>query len=522
MTFSIGMFSLHDPEAAESLQFHHTSPEVANNPNGTNEVDGDSIYRIASVTKVFTVLAALLNLNATDWELPFTHFFPELSETSGEDDPIRHVNWSQITPLGLANQISGVPRDGFPLGLGEILILPDVDPGRSGLPTLNGSDPVLSSVPCASSTDPECGLDPELYVAGVQERPPTFLPWTSPAYANNGFVLLGQVLMNITGKSIDEIFRDSIFDPLEMTSSNSTTPPQSEWSRSVIPGQLEYFAFDADISKSSGGLLSTINDLAKFGVALLNSTLLPLEETHKWMKPRSFTARLEFSVGAPWEISRYKLPSGKMVDLYTKSGDSGQYSSYLVLLPEFDAGFNILTAGTATTRTLTAAVIGDLVAETVIPTLMRQAAAEAQRNYAGTYRSTVQGLNTTLTLAVDNSSSALPGLALTRYISNGTNMLAAQLQTGQRRTVPSNSRLVPTIANAAGGEMAFQAIGADDAPNVPVGPISGSIGGDWVSVGSLTYGGIDTASFVFNIDSDGRAESVSPLALRATLERAQN
>jgi CubicO group peptidase (beta-lactamase class C family) len=58
LTFSLGMFSLNDPAASE-LQFHYTSPETANAPNGTHKVDENSIYRFASLTKVFTVLAVL-------------------------------------------------------------------------------------------------------------------------------------------------------------------------------------------------------------------------------------------------------------------------------------------------------------------------------------------------------------------------------------------------------------------------------------------------------------------------------
>jgi hypothetical protein len=45
LTFSIGIFSMHDPSAAKSLQFHHTSPEIANSSSGLKRVDGNSIYR---------------------------------------------------------------------------------------------------------------------------------------------------------------------------------------------------------------------------------------------------------------------------------------------------------------------------------------------------------------------------------------------------------------------------------------------------------------------------------------------
>lgn len=47
----------------------------------------------------------------------------------------------------------------------------------------------------------------------------------------------------------------------------------------------------------------------------------------------SHTARLQYAVGRPWEIIRYTHPSGAITDIYTKLGDSGVYSSILVLLP---------------------------------------------------------------------------------------------------------------------------------------------------------------------------------------------
>lgn len=61
LTFSLGMFSIHDL-TAESLQYHYTSEEVATG-KGVKEVDGNSIYRVASVSKLFSVYAAMLLFN---------------------------------------------------------------------------------------------------------------------------------------------------------------------------------------------------------------------------------------------------------------------------------------------------------------------------------------------------------------------------------------------------------------------------------------------------------------------------
>ena len=71
VTFSVGLFSIHDPAAAK-LQYHYTSPEIANGTQGTTKVNGDSNYRIASVSKLFTVFAGLLELTNEDWNRPLT------------------------------------------------------------------------------------------------------------------------------------------------------------------------------------------------------------------------------------------------------------------------------------------------------------------------------------------------------------------------------------------------------------------------------------------------------------------
>lgn len=54
---------------------------------------------------------------------------------------------------------------------------------------------------------------------------------------------------------------------------------------------------------------------------------------------------------APWEIYRLPIPSNtiintsRLVDTYSKSGDVGQYSTYFGLVPDYNIGITVLTAG---------------------------------------------------------------------------------------------------------------------------------------------------------------------------------
>lgn len=521
VTFSLGMFSLTDPATTE-MQFHYTSPEIANAPNGTHNVDGNSIYRIASITKVFTVLAGLLELKTSDWDRPITDFVPTLAKfahgTPGEDDPIFTVEWDKVTLRALAAQIAGIPRDPFPAGD----ILSPLTQTALGLPPLNTSDP-LAFPPCAfpssySDSKGTCNEIPTL--ESIQNRPPALLPWTSPGYSDAGFMLLGIAIANITGKSLVQLYREGIFDPLGMVSSNSSTPPESEWDRCVIPGDpATSFDFNAGVLVSTGGLLSTTNDLAKLGLGILNSTLLPDSQTRKWLKPVSHTAHFQYSIGGPWEIMRYTHPSGVITDMYTKSGDSGYYSGFIVLLPDYNAGFSILASSTVVKRFIVVTEIADLVASSILPALAAQAAAEAERNFAGVYTSTVQGLNSSLILSVNRTVDAAPGLTVSSWISNGTDVLA-QLPS---LVGPGPYRLVPSISDPKTGTMAFRLVTSFDAPSTqaPTGLFSSLnfLAGDWLVLDSPTYSGVALQLFVFKVDCDGNALEVSPSAFRINLKR---
>lgn len=572
VTFSAGLFSIHDPAAAK-LQYHYTSPEIANTTQGTTQVDGDSIYRTASVSKLFTAFAGLLELTNDDWHRPLTDIIPGLADfasahsangtaAAGEDGPVYRIQWDKITPWALAAQQAGVPA----LGLNDLLYayiyqtrlgLNTTNPATEyGLPPVNISD----FGPCwdakyGNLESPLCPADD--FILSERSLPPTFLPWTTPAYSNDGFILLGIAISYITGKSMATIYRESIFEPLGMTSSNSSVASNiAELARSVIAGDFTSYSTDSGFTTPSGGIFSTINDLAKFGVAILNSTLFPAkpELTRKWMKPISHTASLSYSVGAPWEIIRYIHPStGKVTDLYTKLGDSGSYGGALVLIPDYNAGFSLLEASSdSALRSVVGNLILDYLTETILPALEAQAEAEAAANYVGEYVSTDAKLNSSVSvvyLNVDESSTG-PGLAISSWISNGTDVLASLYVGVKPRLLPSIVTIPPPAAdkynnnnnnkNKLGNlrKVAFQAsthlqtnsytvaselgLGVGGGKKI-IGPFTAhyATNFDWLTVDQIHYGGVGLQLFVFDLDKEGGgfATALSPAAMRVKLQR---
>lgn len=537
ITFSVGAFSIHDPAVAASHQYHHTGSEIASSEYGVNQVDGDTIYRGASVTKLFTVFASMLELTEEELNRPFTQIFPGLEEfmqqNSASTNPAEVINWREVTPLALAAQQSGVPTNAWPFLPGDLYLFyaaalaandsSAVDPVSIGLPPIALSEELLSGA-CGIVNLANCSG--ELYVQQQQAKPPNFQTWSSPSYSNNGLALLGVALSAITGKTLDQIFSEAIFAPLGMTSSNISNPVDS-LNRSAVAGDVNLgFLADQGVSRASGGLFTTINDLAKFSTGVLNSTLMSRNLTRKWMKPMTHTANPYFSVGAPWEIARYTHPEGSssagaVTDIYTKLGDSGNYGGVVALIPEYGAGFNVLVASSLSQRSDSQALVMDAVVRNLLPALEAQAALEANDNFVGSYASSTEGLNSSLTLHIDEE---IPGLTITEWISNGTDVLAnqADLLLGS-----SQLRLLPTVAEIGDAQYAFRLSRVTNATvaaaSRAIGPFTDQLNSNinWLSVGSATYVDRQMDLFTFDVDEGGRASAITPMAFGVSLERQQ-
>jgi CubicO group peptidase (beta-lactamase class C family) len=516
LTFSLGVWSLHDPAATE-LQYHYASPETANNPNGTNEPDANSIYKVASVTKLMTVMSGLLSLSHEQWNTPLSVIYPSLAELDSSDE-VQSIQWDQVTPWALAQQMAGINSDAIP---DVASYTPDTISALIGLGYPPESVDTLGPCWTLLAQNEICNIDQ--WIEEISASIPTFTPYSSPQYSNAGFVTLGAAMANLTGQSIGEIWQNNVIGPLGMDSSGFPIPTGEDLDRSVIVGPPAVWALPSGILGASGGLHSTLNDLNKFGVGILNSSLMPANETREWMKPQSLTGSLSYAMGAPWEIIRYSHPTtGKTTDIYTKLGDSGSYGGAMAIIPEYGAGFNFLNgAANATVRSAAAFAVLDIVLEALVPALEAQAAAEATANFVGTYRSTDPELNSSVVIAFNEST--LPGvtggLSISSFISNGSAMF----------TPDALPRLLPTILpfeqdGLASGKMAFRYTEVPSFPTYTAGAGGAwsSFYGDWVlGANSAEWFKVPGNLFVFEVDESGKAVSVSPEAFRVTLERVE-
>ena len=94
---------------ASSKELIYSSYHSPSSQNGSSKVGPDTLFRIHSISKVMAVYAILAKLGDKYWEEPVSKYVPELS--GKPRDPIRDVNWSDVTLGALAGQSGGISRD---------------------------------------------------------------------------------------------------------------------------------------------------------------------------------------------------------------------------------------------------------------------------------------------------------------------------------------------------------------------------------------------------------------------------
>lgn len=108
-TFSLGMFSTTDDGLL--YEYHHTDATVANSTAGTQKVDANSIYRIASITKILTIYLWLIKDGDRRFNDPITDFLPELKQANEMPQQYATPDWDEVTVADLAMFLAGAARD---------------------------------------------------------------------------------------------------------------------------------------------------------------------------------------------------------------------------------------------------------------------------------------------------------------------------------------------------------------------------------------------------------------------------
>ncbi len=274
--------------------------------NGTDrEVNGDTIFEIGSVTKVFTSLLALDMGRRGEVKLDdsVAKYLPERVKVPAYEG-------KEITLRHLATQDSGLPWN--PDDLDRILLR---DPKKPSLKEFKEA--------CDAYTEED------LY-AFLARYKLTNAPGSKFQYSNVGMSLLGHAMALRTGESYESLVVKRIANPLKMDSTRITLTleqtarlARGHWVDGT-PSENVMF----QVMASAGALLSTANDLLKFLSANLGLTRSELGPLMEEMQIIRHTGDARFgSTATPWLDEGLYQPPGS--DLLGHGGGGFGYLAFI-------------------------------------------------------------------------------------------------------------------------------------------------------------------------------------------------
>lgn len=182
-------------------------------------------------------------------------------------------------------------------------------------------------------------------------------PGVAEYYTTYGYVVLGVLIERVTGQTYETYMRENIWIPLEMNDTGVETVGVSYENKSLLyhqkkPGKIKEVPNTNDLSNRipGGGLYSTVDDLLRFGTAVINYTLISEETTNIMLAEQGVNYD-----GNPYALGWFLYSqSGERRDIFGHGGAQRGCSSQLMIIPKK----KIVIAVLANTSGLWGEVIG--------------------------------------------------------------------------------------------------------------------------------------------------------------------
>ncbi|WP_068618797.1 serine hydrolase [Paenibacillus tuaregi] len=190
----------------------------------------------------------------------------------------------------------------------------------------------------------------------IKDWMPSVVRTPGEAYRYDNFAsdLQGYLVQSVTGQSFEKVVRDRIFKPLHMNHSSfeigKLDLKQLATGYDSNNKPISPYTFTPTISPA-GGMLATSSDIAQFMLAQLNggklgsSTILKPETVANMQKVHVGISPELPNMGYGFEMFYQKYYNGQNV--VGKSGDLPGYHSYMWLLPDKKVGGFVVTNGEA-------------------------------------------------------------------------------------------------------------------------------------------------------------------------------
>jgi len=274
--------------------------------NSSARPDGDTVYRIGSITKIFSVLLIfkLFDSGVIDSvDDPLSKYAPDF-------DVKNPFTIENITLRQIGSQMSGLPRE----------------------------------APCVyHCTQTNSAEQLKL----LRNRNLVMEPWTTPSYSNLGYALLGRLLTeNLLNKTFECWVKEEILDPLGMynTGFEITSDTEKNMAISYLRNGQEKASM-ATFSRlgwlaPAGEMYSTINDLTKLGMMFTRpwtQRILKFSTIREMSLPVDIAPDGRTLWGSPFEM----LYIGGFI-VRGKGGNIDTYEAFFTFEPRLQLGMNVL------------------------------------------------------------------------------------------------------------------------------------------------------------------------------------
>ncbi|WP_275005617.1 serine hydrolase domain-containing protein [Promicromonospora iranensis] len=253
---------------------------------GTRERDGHAPakprdrFRVASNTKPMIAALVMQEVEKGTWTL---------------DTPVEDV-LPGVMPAGVTIEQLLSHRSGAPTATDWIL--------ASRMTDLNSWDEYFAVMGQE--------VTPADHIQALQSASWMNEPGEDFSYSNAGYVVLGMMLEEVTGRSVENLLRYRVFAPARMWQSAYPDDPgvrgpflqESTYPGPVGQGWYDLDHFDPSLFDAAGAVTSTTEDLADFTEALVTGRLVDAETTADMLEPR--TAGHE--VFPDYGLGVYRLP----------------------------------------------------------------------------------------------------------------------------------------------------------------------------------------------------------------------
>ena len=222
----------------------------------------DTIFRIASMTKPVTTVAALILMEESKLKLddPITKWLPEFADMQVLKDP-----------QGPVEETYPSPRD---------ITVEDLMTHRSGLAYgFTSMGPIAHAHHKALGDVLNSDTHPDAWMKALGSLPLTYPPGERFHYSHATDVL-GFLVGRIEGKPFREVLFERIFNPLGMVDTDFWIPPEKSARAAVVyklkdannlePVPFRDYLEPPAYTGGGGGLASTVDDYLKFARMLLN------------------------------------------------------------------------------------------------------------------------------------------------------------------------------------------------------------------------------------------------------------